>query len=54
MFVLAFVFFLLATLLAGGVISGSLPWLIPAGLTCIALGFLVDGVVVPVFTRRTA
>ncbi len=37
----AFVFFLLAALISGAVISGSLPWLIAGGLTAMALSFLV-------------
>jgi hypothetical protein len=37
----AFVFFFLDTLLVGGVISGSLPWLLPAGLSALTLSFLV-------------
>ena len=40
--ILAFVFFLLDTLLAGGVITASgLGWLLPAGLATVALAFLV-------------
>lgn len=39
-FILAFAFFLLATLASGGVISASLPWLVPAGLTSLALGLI--------------
>lgn len=40
--ILAFGFFLLATLLAGGVIAASgLGWFLPAGLACLALSFLV-------------
>jgi hypothetical protein len=40
--ILAFIFFLLATLLAGGVITAiGLGWFLPAGLACLALAFLV-------------
>lgn len=39
-FVIAFAFFLIATLVAGAVISASLPWLLPAGLTSLALGLI--------------
>lgn len=39
--ILALLFFILAALLAGGVISGDLPWLIPAGLSAFVLSFLV-------------
>lgn len=40
--IIAFVLFLLAALLAGGVIAATgLGWLIPAGLACMALSFLV-------------
>jgi hypothetical protein len=38
--ILAFAFFLLDTLATGGVISASLPWLLPAGLTSLALGLI--------------
>lgn len=38
---LAFVFALLATLLAGGIITGSLPWLIPAALATYFFALLV-------------
>ena len=39
---LAFVFFVLAALLAGGVITGGgLGWLVDAGLASLALAFLV-------------
>jgi hypothetical protein len=38
---IAFILFLIAALLAGGVITGSLPWLIAGGLTAMALSFLV-------------
>jgi hypothetical protein len=37
----AFILFLIAALISGGVISGSLPWLIAGGLTAMALSFLV-------------
>jgi hypothetical protein len=40
--ILAFIFFVLAALLAGGVITGSgLAWLLPAGLAALALAYLV-------------
>jgi hypothetical protein len=40
--IVAFVLFLLAALLAGGVITASgLDWLLPAGLACVALAWLV-------------
>ena len=39
---LAFLFFLIDTLLVGGVFTSStLGWLLPAGLTSLALSFLV-------------
>jgi hypothetical protein len=39
---LAFIFFLLYTLLKGGVFSGSgLGWFLGAGLSCMALAFVV-------------
>jgi hypothetical protein len=38
--ILAFAFFLLDTLMTGGVITASLPWLLPAGLTSLALGLV--------------
>jgi hypothetical protein len=38
---IAFVFFLLATLIAGGVITANLPWLLPAGLTTYMVALLV-------------
>lgn len=40
--ILAFIFFVLAALLAGGVISGdNLGWLLPAGLATFTLAFIV-------------
>lgn len=40
--IIAFVLFLLDALLAGGVINASgLGWLLPAGLACIALAWIV-------------
>lgn len=39
--ILALIFFILAALLAGGVISGGLAWLVPAGLAALTLAFLV-------------
>lgn len=39
--ILALIFFILAALLAGGVIAGALGWLVPAGLASLALAFLV-------------
>jgi hypothetical protein len=40
--ILAFIFFVLAALLAGGVITGSgLGWLLPAGLAALTLAWLV-------------
>jgi hypothetical protein len=39
---LAFVFFLLATLTAGGVITSDLPWAIPAGLTSFTVSLLIE------------
>jgi hypothetical protein len=40
--IVAFVLFLLAALLAGGVITASgLGWLLPAGLACLTLAWLV-------------
>lgn len=39
--ILALVFFILAALLAGGVISGDLGWLSPAGWAAITLAWLV-------------
>jgi hypothetical protein len=42
-FFFSFVLFLLATLVAGGVITASLPWLIPAGATAAVLAFLWGG-----------
>jgi len=39
--ILALIFFVLAALLAGGVIAGSLAWLVPAGLATLTLAFLV-------------
>ena len=38
---IAVVLFLLATLVAGGVVSGSLVWAVPGGLTAFALAFLL-------------
>jgi hypothetical protein len=38
---LAFIFFLLQTLITGGVFSSSVTWLLPAGLASLALAFLV-------------
>lgn len=40
--ILAFIFFVLAALLSGGVISGdNLAWLLPAGLATFTLAFIV-------------
>lgn len=39
--VLAVVFFLIATLIAGGVVTTSAAWFLPAGLVCLALAFLL-------------
>jgi hypothetical protein len=40
--ILAVIFFVIDSLLAGGVITGgSLGWLLPAGLASLALSFLV-------------
>jgi hypothetical protein len=40
--ILAVIFFVIDSLLAGGVITGgSLDWLLPAGLASLALSFLV-------------
>lgn len=39
--ILAFVFFLLAALKAGNVISGLGPWLVPGGLASLTLAMLV-------------
>jgi hypothetical protein len=38
---IAVVLFLLATLVAGGIVSGSLGWAVPGGLTAFALAFLL-------------
>lgn len=38
---LAAAFFLIATLIAGGVVTASLPWLLPAGLTTYMVALLV-------------
>ena len=37
----AVVLFLLATLAAAGIITGSLGWAVPGGLTALALAFLI-------------
>ncbi len=37
----AVVLFLLATLVAAGIISGSLGWAVPGGLTALAAAFLL-------------
>lgn len=37
----AVVFFIIAALIAGGAITASAPWLLPAGLAAFAAAFLV-------------
>jgi hypothetical protein len=53
--VLAFVFALLATLIAGGIITGNLPWLLPASLAsyffALLAGYAVES---KIFVKRAA
>jgi hypothetical protein len=40
-FLAAFILALLATLTAAGIVTGSMPWLLPAAVTALALAFVV-------------
>jgi hypothetical protein len=50
----AFIFFTIAALIAGGVVTGSLPWLVPGGLAAFVLAMLVPVAVNYGTTRRVA
>lgn len=39
--IIAFVLFVLGAVVAGGIVSGNLPWLLPAGLASLTLALMV-------------